>query len=541
MKQGNQGSAPQASWNDTRRILEEALARRRAERAAYVARECGARSALEAEVLELLAADEGEDALLDAGATAHLAAWDAPPDDAAPGERVGPYVLQEAIGEGGTSRVHRALDPDGRPVALKLLHPGLARGELRERFLAEREVLAGLDHPGIVKLVDAGAHAGRPYLVTELVDGVPIDRFCRERLGSGRDVLRLFLRLTEAVHHAHAHLVVHRDLKPGNVLVTRAGEPKVLDFGVAKLLHAPWSRTRPGGRAPLTPAYASPEQLRGDPVTTAADVYALGVLLRELVTGEAPRGGGPPARVRGDLGTVLECATRAEPERRYASVPELAADLRRVLDRRPVSAKRPALLDAAWKWALRNPLAAALAGAGAIALFVALGVSTASLARARASERIAWDAHANAVYVTDYWADVMERVAAGDLAGRADVVRLLAEAEERVAADLGRRPEAEARMRQGIARVYATLGEWERAEPHARRALELARGTRGLGTRDRGASLFVLTGILLARGDAQALDTARELGALCAATLDAASDEARRAGELVAQVRERFE
>jgi non-specific serine/threonine protein kinase/serine/threonine-protein kinase len=299
------------------------------------------------------------------------------------GSRIGAFRLVAPVGTGGMSAVFLAERDDGafrQRVAIKLISAPLTHPATIRRFRAERQILASLRHPHIVTLLDGGVTPdGQAFLVMEYVDGAPISTYCRERALPLEARLRLFRLVCSAVHYAHRHFVVHRDLKPANILVTSEGEPKVLDFGVAKLLdegNAPAAATVTApGAGPLTPNYASPEQLRGLPVTTSSDVYALGVLLYELVTGvrpyetaakpldevlrlvadaEAPRpssrtdgAAGVPYDVRralkGDVDAIVSCAMRKEPDRRYASVDELGADIDRFLGGKPVQAREPSL------------------------------------------------------------------------------------------------------------------------------------------------------------------------------------------------------
>lgn len=300
------------------------------------------------------------------------------------GQRVGAYLFTERLSaEGGMGTVYRAERADGtyqQPVAIKVIRRGLDTDRLLKRFNAERHILARLNHPAVVKLLDAGALAdGRPFFVMELVEGgIPLDEFSRSgRLGI-QDRLRLFLKVCAAVEYAHRSLVVHRDLKPGNVLVTKTGEPKLLDFGLAKLIDTDEpdgdTLTRSGERF-MTPEYASPEQVRGEPVLPASDVYSLGVMLYELLSGHRPytfasrtptevervvceltpprpsaalRGGAsasdPQAdiqverQLRGDLDAIVLKALDKDSTSRYGSVEQLADDLRRHLDGFPVSA-----------------------------------------------------------------------------------------------------------------------------------------------------------------------------------------------------------
>jgi serine/threonine protein kinase len=214
------------------------------------------------------------------------------------GARIGAYEIERLLGAGGMGRVYlaRRADADFRQqVAIKTLRAaefGDQGEETIRRFRAERQILANLAHPGIARLLDGGVtKSGQPYLVMEYVDGLPVDEFCRRGALPLKERIQLFLRVCAAVHHAHQNLVVHRDIKPGNILVTGLGEPKLLDFGIAKLLEPSANVTQVSTRAferLMTPEYASPEQARGEAITTASDVYALGVLLYELVTGRRP-------------------------------------------------------------------------------------------------------------------------------------------------------------------------------------------------------------------------------------------------------------
>jgi len=477
-----------ADWRATRTLLERALELPAGERVRFVEAEAPDQVELREAVLRLLSSDSNADPVLDEDSAERLLASRGPGDLP---ERIGPYSIEGVLGEGGTATVFAARDARGRPVALKLLHEGLGGTQLERRFHAERDVLAALEHPGIVRVLDAGEHEGLPFLVTEWVDGVPIDRYVAERHAERDLCLALVLQVAAAVGHAHARLVVHRDLKPGNVLVDTAGRPKVLDFGVAKLLETPRGMTHPGSRAPYTPPYASPEQVRGELVTTASDVFSLGVLLRELLTGSTHGAG-----LRGEAAAVVACATQADPATRYAGMDAFASDISNLLAHRPVAAARPDPLTVAAKWMRRNPLPAVALGGGLLALLVGLGLTLLGRDRARASEGIAWSAHADAVWVTNYWADLLERIARGEVTEADDVRAFVHEAEVRIRLDLPERPEAEARMRHALARVLLALGERSEAERNARRALELSRGTRGLGSRDELANRDLLEEIL---------------------------------------------
>ncbi len=289
-----------------------------------------------------------------------------PPDEDDPveGQQIGPYRLSRQIGRGGMGLVYLAerTDEFRMTVAIKIVRGGLGES-LRVRFNRERQILASLDHPNIAKLLDGGATpGGSPYLVMEYVDGEPITKFCDKEGLETTARLRLFEKVCAAIHHAHRHLIIHRDLKPGNILVTREGVPKLLDFGVAKLLDP--AENADGqtltGVHPMTPAYASPEQASGQPITTATDIYSLGVILFELLTGARPyqitstspleiqktlleTQPAAPSRLKPglstDLDSIVAMAMRKEPDRRYVSAAALADDVRRHLNNFPILAR----------------------------------------------------------------------------------------------------------------------------------------------------------------------------------------------------------
>ncbi len=275
------------------------------ERAAFLDRRCAGREGLRLKIERLLVAGDTERDLVaemvgQAAAEFHVA----PSPEAEPpgsslsrdGGDFGPYHLLAVIGQGGMGTVYRAERVDGeyrQEVAIKIIREGLTRGDVRRRFLQERQILTRLDHPAVAKLLDGGTtDDGLPYLVMEHIKGLPIDRYCDDHQLSIRQRLELFREVCDAVHDAHGNLVVHRDLNPSNILVTEGGHPKLLDFGISKLLDEEASagaaaETTLGHRV-LTPEYACPEQLQDQPITTAVDVYALGLLLHRLLTGTRP-------------------------------------------------------------------------------------------------------------------------------------------------------------------------------------------------------------------------------------------------------------
>lgn len=317
------------------------------ERAAFLATiDPALRSAVET----LLAHDAEAAEQLDAVVQSAVTELNAPSDI---GLRVGPYLLIRELGHGGMGTVYQALRSDGeyiQTVAVKLVRRGMDSATILQRFRTERQILAALTHPNIAALLDGGtAPDGRPYLVMEYIDGDTLLRYVGARNLDTEARLRLFLPVCRAVHYAHRQQVLHRDLKPGNVMVTTDGIPKLLDFGIAKLL---LRELVPGG-APvtetqvrlLTPDYASPEQIAGSALTPASDIYSLGILLHELLTGErpGPTGSTNPQLAR-DLANIIAYALRPEPERRYASAEAFAGDLERFLAGAPILARRENLV-----------------------------------------------------------------------------------------------------------------------------------------------------------------------------------------------------
>jgi serine/threonine protein kinase len=313
------------------------------------------------------------------------------------------YRLLERIGAGGMGVVYRAVRSDdafSKEVAIKVVQWAAGDETVLQRFRTERQILANLEHPNIARLLDGGVTAdGSPFLVMEIIQGVPIDQYVTERKLSVREILELFRKICSAVSCAHRNLVVHRDLKPANILVTAAGEAKLLDFGIAKLLDGTSQRTITGACA-LTPEYASPEQIRGEAVTTSTDIYSLGVLLYQLLNGELPyrRTAGtvelahaiceePPRplhNVDADVENILQMALRKEPARRYGSVEQFSEDIRRHLEGYPILARPDTRRYRARKFMRRNKVP--VVAAALIALTLIGGIIT-TTRQARIAER----------------------------------------------------------------------------------------------------------------------------------------------------------
>ena len=519
---------PAARWQRLDGLLDEALERDPDARTAYLRAACGDDPALYAEAVALLRhAEEGPQALGES-ATAFAAplladGGEAPPADLAPSTRVGPYRVEGELGRGGMGVVYRATRADGafdKAVALKLVKRGMDTDEVLARFHRERRLLAGLDHPAVARLLDGGAaEDGRPFLVMELVEGEPITRYCDRRVLDVDARLALFRRVCEAVEHAHHRLVVHRDLKPSNVLVTEGapGKPqvKLLDFGIAKLLGEGDDDvvTRTGARR-LTPAYAAPEQQRGEAVTTATDVYALGVLLYELLTGRRPdEAHRPPSgavtaeaaaarattperlrrRLKGDLDTIVGTALREESDARYRSAEALLADLRRHRQGLPVQARPASVGYQLRKFVLRHR--ASVAAAGAFVLMLVVGVvALAWQQRQTAHERDrAEDAAQQALETTRFLAGLFDEGNPESTGGQELSAReVLERGAARLDGELVAEPELRGRLLYIVGDVFARMEQPEASLRYCEEAYALQDSLFGPVHPDAANTLFCL-------------------------------------------------
>lgn len=409
-------------WQQVKQVLATVLELAPDERAAYLDRSYATDASLRADIEPLVASEQRLRREFLEQADFAAAARTIPTGAMSwVGRRVGSYKVGEQIGEGGMGEVYRAFRADDqyrKEVALKFVRAGQFGSSVFARFKNERQILAGLDHPNLAKLLDGGAtEEGIPYLVMELIEGRPITEYCATKDLPLRQRLQLFLQVCAGVHYAHQHLIIHRDIKPQNILVTSDGIPKLLDFGIAKILEADSGDSLPdptltGFRA-LTPRYASPEQIKGEAMTTATDVYSLGVVLYELLTGLSPyelanvssqdlsrivceketqkpslavvrtqRSGSlafreiSPEKLRkqlsGDLDNILLMALRKEPSRRYASVKDLQEDIRRHLESIPVIARNDTVWYRATKFVARHK--AGVAATTVVVLILIAGI-----------------------------------------------------------------------------------------------------------------------------------------------------------------------
>ncbi|MEM0961040.1 MAG: serine/threonine-protein kinase [Bacteroidota bacterium] len=509
-------SAPDPTlWLTLRRIIDLVDEAPAEDRDDVLLRECKRSDgtldeALLAEARALLAIDMEADGFLSEAAAdraVHLLTEGGP--DVA-GERVGPWEVIELLGEGGMGAVYRARRADGaydQNVALKMIGRGLAPPTLLDRFRLERQILAGLRHPNVSRLLDGGlSDAGQPYFAMELVEGEPITDYVERRQLDTEARVRLFRQVTDAVAYAHRRLVVHRDLKPSNVLVAEdaKGRPRatLLDFGIAKLLDDDGElQTRTGGA--LTPEYAAPEQISGGEITTATDVYALGVLLYELLSGRRPHETAglsptateqalqtlppPPTAASGqrvsDLDAVVLKALAPEADRRYPSADAFGDDLDSFLGGLPVQAKAPTAVYRIQTFVRRHPAGVAMAAALAL-LLVGFSVVTATQARRLADERDRAETEARkseevATFLGNLF-DVSNPLSPQAVRGDTLTARtILARGADRIETDLADDPAVQVEMMERIGLVYTNLGLYDEAEALLDTALTRSQGAFG--------------------------------------------------------------
>ncbi|HSS21678.1 MAG TPA: serine/threonine-protein kinase [Pyrinomonadaceae bacterium] len=442
-----------STWTEVKRLFSAALELDEKERASFLKVACPANDAVRAEVFALLSAHKSASGFIDSPALVDLGMMsedDLNNESAVVGKRIGPYEIVRELGHGGMGTVYLAVRADDqyrKQVAIKVVNRGMDTDLILRRFTMERQILANLEHTNIARLLEGGStDDGLPYFVMEYIEGQPINRYCDAQLLSTRERLELFRQVCSALHYAHQNLVVHRDIKPSNILVTSEGVPKLLDFGIAKLLSPGWDADAGEITASMvqlmTPEYASPEQLRGLTITTSSDVYSLGIVLYELLSGRHPfrlasrqarevasvvlqsepkrpsdaiadfesrisesRDEGNvtsrqppglptnpkaalrnPKSLRGDIDNIVLKALRKEPPRRYASVQEFSEDIRRHLDGLPVLASPDTFGYRAGKFVQRNKVAVLAASVVVITLISATAI-TAWQARVARQER----------------------------------------------------------------------------------------------------------------------------------------------------------
>ena len=558
-------------WERIQTLFMTALEREAAKRAAFLDEACADDPALRRQVEALLHAHEDSHALAIENRLLNVEPIEATDPEQLLGTHVGPYRLQRLLGQGGMGEVYLALRDDGqfeKQVALKLVRPGFHTADVVRRFRAERQILARLTHPHIARLLDGGvADDGRPYLVMEYVDGVPLTTFCDVHRLAIDERLRLFGKVCAAVQFAHRNLVVHRDLKPSNILVTEDGQVKLLDFGIAKLLDPETAAvsvalTHAGLRL-MTPEYAAPEQVRGEAVTTATDVYALGVLLYELLTGHRPyrlpgrvqaevervicevepmrpstavteevevhRQDGTtetltPERIgaarrtpvgrlqrllRGDLDNVVMMALRKEADRRYASAGQLSEDVDRYLAGRPVIAQKDTLGYRVRTFVRRNRVGVVVATAFVL-LLIGFSVVTAWQAQTVAHERdVAQTERDKAEQVVQVLVNLFQS-SNPNLVPGGDTLRVgefLEQGEARVLEELEDQPEIQARMKQVLGDVYTARSQYDRARTLLEEALAQQRTLKGPQDPTAAGMLHSLAYLTMQTGDLKTAET----------------------------------
>jgi len=381
-------------WREVEQVLAIAMDLPEPERCAYLDRICDARPAIRSEVDSLLAAYLESGDFIESAIASEIGN-DSPVPAPLISRRIGPYRLVRELGRGGMATVYLGRRDDGqfsKDVAVKLIGAVTPSGESLRRFEEERQILATLEHPNIVRLLDGGVtEDGLPYIIMEYIEGLPIDEYCERKGLKLAERLKLFQTICSAVHFAHQRLVLHRDIKPGNILVTKEGQPKLLDFGIAKILDPVLDSSLNPATLTLmpamTPEYASPEQLQGGVITTSSDVYSLGVLLYELLTGERPyrlagatlsetlrivceqdpqRPSGSRPELRGDLDAIVLKAMRKEPGQRYTSAEEFSSDVGRYLSNWPVLARRGSFRYVVRKFVARHKLAVSVSAVATV-------------------------------------------------------------------------------------------------------------------------------------------------------------------------------
>jgi len=523
-------------WRQVKDVFFEVLEKPQAARADFLREVCGADSGLRAEVENLLAAHFESESFIENPAF-EVASVFKPNDAANPAEKhFGNYKIIREIGAGGMGAVFLAERSDGefeQQVAVKIIRQSIADKQITNRFKRERQILASLNHPNIARLLDGGITPdGLPFLAMEYVEGLPVNEFAETRNLSVEERLELFLQVCAGVAFAHRNLIVHRDLKPSNIFVTKDGAPKLLDFGLAKLLDESLDaeQTQTAFRA-LTPAYASPEQLKGETITTASDVYSLGVVLYELLTGERPfhfknpsleeavhvvcdsdpirpseaaKGDSkitnyelreatngarqtetrdekphPKSKIqnlkslKGDLDTIVLQALRKEPERRYKSVPEFAEDIERYLQGLPVKARPNTFTYRAEKFFSRNIIAVA---ASLLILLTLIGGITATAWQARAS-RIERDAaqreKVKAERVSAFLEGMLGSPAVSEKGRDVKVIDVLDESAQRIGTELADQPEVLASVEHTLGFSYGQIGNIDASIAHTKTSMDL--------------------------------------------------------------------
>jgi eukaryotic-like serine/threonine-protein kinase len=516
-------------WARVKELFDAAVEVAPHDRRAFLARECESDDALRAELESLLESDAQTNGFIEQPVLEMPRdLFEDSPDESILGRQFGAYQIIREVGRGGLGTVYlaaRADDEYRKEVALKIVRRGLDTEDILQRFRNERQILAQLDHPNIARLIDGGTTGdGLPYFVMEYVKGEPITAYCDANTLPATERLALFRKVCAAVTYAHQNLVIHRDLKPSNILVTQSGEPKLLDFGIAKLLGPEEETLAPtmADQRAMTPEYASPEQIKGDKITTASDVYSSGVLLYELLTGQRPyrlntRSAAEIARaitdqeperpstalakrdgkskieirnskiLRGDLDNIVLMAMRKEPARRYSSVGQFSEDIRRHLEGLPVIARKDTWNYRTGKFIKRNKIGIAGTAAVALALIGGLAAALWQADAARRERDVANAEQLKAMRINEFLQQMLSfsnqsvySVAPVAQMKNVTVNQMLDEIAPRIEGELADQPEVRAQILRTIASAYASQGIYDKAEKNYRSALETQ--TRVFGT-----------------------------------------------------------
>lgn len=533
------------NWKTVKETLLEALKRDSSSRRGYLD-QANLSAEVRAEVESLLTHESNAKDFMSVTASGFTREFFNGCEDSAPSlinQKLGIYEVVSELGLGGMGAVYLARRADGKfeqRVAIKMLKREFNVEKIRRNFEREKEILATLSHPNIASLLDAGTtEDGIPYLVMEYIQGVSIDEFCHGQKLSLNSRLKLFIRVCETVAFAHHSLIVHRDLKPSNILVTKDGEPKLLDFGISKLLDPEADGGNITNLGALTPLYASPEQIKGEPVTTATDVYSLGVVLFKILTGSLPHTPGKgvngnllnemaqtkptlpseaarrasvgrpisgdsqnspilPSELKGDLDKIVLQALRKEPARRYSTVEQFSADIWRFIDGMPVLARPATISYRASKFYGRNKVPVLAAAFVLISLLVGIGISVSQARAARLHARIASAAQLQAELETERTKAEKQKAERtsrfmqsfleyanphwyGRGKGRLDVTvrEAIDDAARRIDPELADEPQVRADLHYTIGEVYSAQGESDAAFKHFRQSLDLYRRVHG--------------------------------------------------------------
>ncbi|HZI99059.1 MAG TPA: serine/threonine-protein kinase [Gemmatimonadaceae bacterium] len=523
-------------WQKIQELLDVALETDPARWSDVLRERCSGDPDLKREVESLLSRLNTAESFLDSPPSALAAALVADASetdsDQYAGRQFGAYRLVRQIGHGGMSRVYLAERTDGefeQQVTIKLLRAGMDSPADLERFRRERQILARLNHPNVARLLDGGVTAeGVPYLVMEYVEGETIDRYCKDHKLGLRERLTLFLTILDATQYAHRNLVIHRDLKPANIFVTADGAVKLLDFGLAKMLELDplASADAMTGTAQrwMTPEYAAPEQIRGEPVSTLTDVYQLGAVLFELLTGTLPFGrrgrstyeleraimNDDPAApsLSGDLDAIILKALQKEPEQRYASVDAFADDVRRHLSSHPVHARAPSAAYRAQRYLRRHRIEVIATAGIAITLIIGSVFSFAAARRAMAARDRAETASSESEAVTSFLLDLFQANAPDEPRTDSITARELLRRGVARAELLNEQPDVQARLFETTGRIDQRLGRYAEGEALVERALQVRRRAHGNLSPDVANTLLVVSEGLLRLGRVPAADSA---------------------------------